>query len=83
MARQRADYRDRPYADIVVFKHDGAWWIRLQGREAGPSPSKARAIAAAIETATRAERAGKTARVQVQTGVANFEAVWPQGRSPR
>jgi hypothetical protein len=81
--RGRAFYGDRPYADMVVFQRGKAWWVRLQGREAGPCPSKARAVAAAIKTAKQAERLGKTARVNVQTGVADFELVWPKRRGAR
>lgn len=76
--RGRVDYSSRPYADMVIFPRGGEWWVRLQGREAGPCPSKARAIAAAIDTARQAERAGKTARVQIQTGPADFETLWPK-----
>jgi len=65
--RRSSRYADRPYADMAAFPQNGKWCVRLHGREAGPCPSKTRAIAAAIETAKKAERAGKTARVQVQT----------------
>jgi hypothetical protein len=76
--RGRASYDGRPFADMVVFNDSGQWWVRLAAQRFGPCSSKRQAIKAAIETAQLAERQGQTARVQVQTGPADFERVWPK-----
>jgi hypothetical protein len=69
---------DRPYAHLVVFEKDDGWWVRVADREAGPSPSKHRAIVAAFEYAQSAERQGKSAPIEVQTRRADFETLWPK-----
>jgi hypothetical protein len=76
--RGRASYDGRPYADMVVFNDSGHWFIRFAGKALGPCSTSEEALKAAIKTARLAERQGKTARVQVQTGPAVFETVWPR-----
>jgi hypothetical protein len=77
MRRGLASYDDRPYADMVVFNDSGQWFVRLAGKALGPCSSSEDAVKAAIETAQLAERHGKTTRVRIQTGTADFETVWP------
>ena len=54
--------------------------MSLAVKEFGPYPSKARTLAAAIKTAKLAETAGRTARVQEQTGGVTFKQHWPKPR---
>jgi hypothetical protein len=53
---------ERSYADMVFFEEDGLWCVRLVMKPFGPCSSRRSAIAAAIETARRAECNGETAR---------------------
>jgi hypothetical protein len=60
---------ERPYADMVIFEEDGLWYLRLVMKPFGPYCSRRSVIAAAIETARRAESDGETARVLDQIGL--------------
>jgi hypothetical protein len=73
---------ERPYADMVVFEEDGLWYVRIVMKPFGPCSSKRDAIAAAIETARRAECDGETARVLEQNGLANFKVHWLKPAKP-
>lgn len=75
---------ERPHADMVVFEEDGLWYVRLVMKPFGPCFSRRRAIAAAIETARRAESDGETVRVLEQNGPADFKVHWPKpAKAPR
>jgi hypothetical protein len=78
VSRGRASHDGRPYADMVVFNENGSWYVRLAGMRFGPCASRRQAIDAAIGTAQLAERNGRTARVQEQTGPADFTVHWPR-----
>ena len=68
-------------AVFLVYPSHGKWWIDLEGKASGPSPSRAAAIAEAIKLAEATERSGRPSEVLAPGDDKRHHVAWPPHRA--